>query len=121
MPLSAAATVFSYVYAGFPVLMYDLEGTETLDTATQQAVNECKNTINAIGQVTSGAQAEIIGTARAQYEALSMSGKGYVDNYQVLVDAEAALAAVQAQEQAAAEAAAAEAAAAEAAAQATVQ
>jgi hypothetical protein len=91
LPLSAAATIFSYVKAGFPVLMYDLPGTETLDTATQQAVDNCKNAINAIGIVSTGS-GDLINAARSQYDALSDSGKAYVDNYQVLVDAETAYA-----------------------------
>jgi lipoprotein-anchoring transpeptidase ErfK/SrfK len=91
LPLSAAATIFSYVKAGFPVLMYDLPGTETLDTATQQAVDNCKNAINAIGIVSTNS-GDLINAARSQYDALSDSGKAYVDNYQVLVDAETAYA-----------------------------
>lgn len=88
LPLSAAGQIFSYVSAGFPVLMYDLPGTETVDTLTRQAAEACKNSINAIGSVTMDSGAAI-GAARGAYDALSNSGKSCVDNYQVLTDAEA--------------------------------
>ena len=105
LPLSAAGTIFGYVSAGFPVLLYDLPGTETLDDLTQRAVTDCKNAINAIGPVDAGKGAAI-GTARGMYEALSDSAKPYVDNLQVLIDAENAYAALQVQAQQAVEAAA---------------
>lgn len=91
LPLSAAGTIFSYVQAGFPVLMYDLAGTETVDSLTQQQADACKNAINAIGSVTADSGATI-SAARSAYDALTDSGKASVDNYQVLVDAESAYA-----------------------------
>ena len=91
LPLSAAGTIFSYVQAGFPVLMYDLAGTETVDSLTQQQADACKNAINAIGSVTADSGAAI-SAARSSYDALKDSGKACVDNYQVLVDAENAYA-----------------------------
>lgn len=108
LPLSAAGTIFSYVSAGFPVLMYDLPGTETTDSLTRQAAEDCKNAINAIGSVTLDS-AGAIGAARGAYDALSSSGKACVDNYQVLLDAEATYATLAAQADAAAQAAQAEA------------
>ncbi len=96
LPVSAAGTIFSYVSAGFPVLMYDLPGTETVDTLTRQAADNCKNAINAIGGVTLDSAAAI-GAARGAYDALTESGKACVDNYQVLLDAEASYAAQAAQ------------------------
>lgn len=91
LPLSAAGTIFSYVQAGFPVLMYDLAGTETVDSLTQQQADACKNAINAIGSVTADSGAAI-SAARSAYDALTDSGKACVDNYQVLTDAESAYA-----------------------------
>lgn len=91
LPLSAAGTIFSYVQAGFPVLMYDLAGTETVDSLTQQQADACKNAINAIGSVTADSGAAI-SAVRSSYDALKDSGKACVDNYQVLVDAENAYA-----------------------------
>ncbi len=96
LPLSAAGTIFSYVQAGFPVLMYDLGGTETVDSLTQKQADDCKNAINAIGSVTTDSGAAI-SAARGAYDALTDSGKALVDNYQVLVDAEASYANIWAQ------------------------
>lgn len=103
LPISAAGTIYSYVSAGFPVLMYDLAGTETIDTLTQKAADDCKNAINAICSVTLDSY-NAITSARATYEALTASGKGAVDNYQTLVDAENVYNALVAQSQAAADA-----------------
>ena len=91
LPLSAAGTIFSYVSTGFPVLMYDLPGTETVDTLARQSAENCKNAINAIG-VVDGNSGAAIGAARGAYDALTDSAKSCVDNYQVLLDAEAAYA-----------------------------
>lgn len=91
LPLSAAGTIFSYVSTGFPVLMYDLPGTETVDTLARQSAENCKNAINAIGGV-NGNSGAAIGAARGAYDALTDSAKSCVDNYQVLLDAEAAYA-----------------------------
>ncbi|MDD6194810.1 MAG: peptidoglycan binding domain-containing protein [Lachnospiraceae bacterium] len=99
LPLSAAGTIFSYVSAGFPVLMYDLPGTETVDTLAIQAAENCKNAINAIGAV-DGNSGPVIGAARGAYDALTDSAKSCVDNYQVLLDAEAAYAGIRAAEDA---------------------
>ena len=49
--------------AGFPVLMYDLPGTETVDTLARQSAENCKNAINAIG-VVDGNSGAAIGAAR---------------------------------------------------------
>lgn len=88
LPLSAAGQIFANVSAGFPVLMYDLPGTETVDSLSKQAAEDCKNIINSIGAVSLNSGATI-GAARGAYDALTESGKTCVDNYQVLVDAEA--------------------------------
>lgn len=87
LPLSAAGTIFSYVSTGFPVLLYDMPGTETIDSLTQKSVDECKNAINAIGVVTADSGGAIA-NARGLYNGLKDSGKMAVDNYQALVDAE---------------------------------
>ncbi len=91
LPISAAGTIFSNVSTGFPVLMYYMAGTETVDTLTKQHAQSCMDAINAIGGVTTGS-ADVINAARGAYEALSDSGKGCVTNYQTLVDAEVAYA-----------------------------
>ncbi len=117
LPYSAAKTIFGYVKAGYPVLVYNLPGTEN-SRGSEGGVTTCINAINGIGEVT-GASGEAISTARSIYNALSDDMKAQVTNYDVLCNAEATYASIMAQAQAQADAqAAADAAAAEAAAQA---
>lgn len=108
LPSSAAGTLFSYVSAGFPVLVYELPGTENYKYEEAAAANVI-NAINSIGDVSSGS-GEAIANARALYDSLTETQKPFVSNYDVLVQAEAVYGQIQAQEQAAAEQAAAEAA-----------
>ena len=105
LPYSAAKTIFGYVKAGYPVLVYNLPGTED-SRGAQNGVTTCINAINGIGPVTV-ASGEAISTARNIYNALSDESKAQVANYDVLCNAEAAYAAIMAQAQAEADAAAA--------------
>ncbi|SEJ11260.1 Putative peptidoglycan binding domain-containing protein [Lachnospiraceae bacterium A10] len=110
LPTSAAKTIFSYVSAGFPVLVYELPGTENTKPETDLA-QPVIDAINAIGEVTT-ASGDAITAARAAYEALPADAKPYVTNLGTLEAAEAAFPGVVNQaaiDQAAAEAAAAEA------------
>ncbi|MCR5667954.1 MAG: L,D-transpeptidase/peptidoglycan binding protein [Lachnospiraceae bacterium] len=110
LPTSAAKTIFSYVSAGFPVLVYELPGTENTKPETDLA-QPVIDAINAIGEVTTGS-GDAITAARAAYEALPADAKPYVTNLGTLEAAEAAFPGVVNQaaiDQAAAEAAAAEA------------
>ena len=107
LPSSAAATIFSYVSAGFPVLVYELPGTENYKYEEAAAANVI-NAINQIGDV-SGGSGEVIANARALYDSLTDTQKPFVSNYDVLLQAEAVYGQIQAQEQAAAEQAAKEA------------
>ena len=92
LPLSSAQTVFGYVSKGFPVLVYELPGTERgLSAADQAKVNDVINSINAIGQVTLQSEPAIV-AARAKYEALPAQAKGSVTNYATLQAAETTLA-----------------------------
>ena len=104
LPYSAAKTIFGYVKAGYPVLVYNLPGTED-SRGAQSGVTTCINAINSIGPVT-GASGEAISTARNIYNALSDDMKAQVSNYDVLCGAEAQYAAIMAQAQAEADAAA---------------
>ncbi len=113
LPYSAAKTIYSYVCAGFPVLMYELSGTQTVDTLSKQAAASCETLIDAIGTVTLNSSAAIT-AAETAYDALGDGGKSCVSNYDVLVAARTRyneLVAAAESEAAAAEAAAAEAAA----------
>lgn len=88
LPYSAAQTIFSHVYAGYPVLVYELPGTESAKGIAQDQAYVVTCAIRDIGDVTleSGAA---IASARAQYDALSDTAKGYVTNYDTLTYAEA--------------------------------
>ncbi len=86
MPYSAAQTVYSYVYAGFPVLMYELEGTETIDTLAKKNAAACVSLISEIGTVTKKSEAAIVAAEEA-YAELTDAGKTLVTNYDVLEEA----------------------------------
>lgn len=91
LPYSTAETLFSYVETGFPVLVYELPGTETEKGIFQMQAYGVIDLINEIGPV-DPSRAEAIAVARANYDALSEGAKAYVSNYQVLLDAETVLA-----------------------------
>ncbi len=89
LPPSAAAQIFSLVNAGYPVLVYQLGGTESISQEIE-AGRAVKGLIDSIGEVTPD-KAGVIAEARAQFEALPREAKQVVDNIQVLIDAEAAI------------------------------
>lgn len=120
LPVSAAKTIFDNIGAGYPVLIYELPGTETAKGIAQDAAYEVTKTIDAIGAVTLDS-AGAISAARGQYDALNDEAKGYVKNYDVLAAAEASFSQQQQAQQAAADAAAADAAAKQAAADAAAK
>ena len=95
LPYSAAQTIFNTVSAGYPVFVYELAGTETQKGIDQDAAAAVDAAIAAIGEVTEASGAAIAG-ARAAYDALSDSQKGYVAKYQQLLDSEAAFGAIMA-------------------------
>lgn len=90
LPPSVAAKIYDNIQAGFPVLVYTLEGTESknkTDIANENAANNVINLINGIGAVTLERNDYIRGV-RAEYDKLNSSAKKLVTNYQMLVDAE---------------------------------
>ena len=91
LPLNVAASVFSQVSSGFPVLVYSLGGTEQVDMEIEMAKG-IVTAINNIGPV-DPSKAEMIASVRAQYEALPGAAKQAVTNLNVLEAAEAELAA----------------------------
>ena len=90
MPPSAAATLFSYVSAGFPVLVYELPGTENYKYEEAAAATVI-SAIEQIGTVTEDSE-ELIANARNLYDALTDSQKPFVTNYETLTQAEEAYA-----------------------------
>lgn len=96
LPWSSAKTIFENINTGFPVLVYELPGTETAKGIAQDQAYAVSDLIKAIGEVQLYSEAAIQ-YARAQYDALSDMAKGYVSNYQVLLDSEATLAVLKTQ------------------------
>lgn len=91
LPYSAAQTIFANVSAGFPVLVYELPGTETSKGIAQDQAYAVSKEIRQIGDVTLESEGAIT-SARAHYDALSDTAKAYVTNYAVLEYAEETLA-----------------------------
>ncbi|MCD8330251.1 MAG: hypothetical protein LUC27_06150 [Lachnospiraceae bacterium] len=81
---------------GTAVICYNLEGTESDSTTSQEAeeiTQSCIDAINNIGTVTKKSK-DLIERAREIYNDLSSAERAYVDNYDVLVAAESAYAAL---------------------------
>ncbi len=95
LPYSAAKTIFETVCTGYPVLVYELAGTESEAGLAQLAAYDVIDAISAIGTVSLESESLIV-SARSQYDALSDKAKGYVTNYAVLTAAENALATLKA-------------------------
>lgn len=95
LPASAAQKIFENIEQGDPVLVYKLPGTENPAVVTQEAA-QVVNLINGIGEVTLESE-PAIAAARNQYNMLSEAGQAQVQNYEVLMAAEAQLAALKAQ------------------------
>lgn len=93
LPWSKAKQIYEHVKKGFPVVVYTLEGTESPKGIAQDQGYAMTEAIKGIGAVTLESEAAII-ACRTQYDALSDMAKKYVTNYQVLLDAEAQLAAL---------------------------
>ena len=96
LPYSAAKTIYENISANFPVLVYELAGTESAKGIAQEQAYAVIDLIKAIGPVVLESEAAIQ-LARSKYDALSDTAKGYVTNYQVLIDAENMLAVLKAQ------------------------
>ena len=91
LPLGKAKAIYGYVSQGFPVVVYHLAGTESEKGLAQDLGYEMSQAIKAIGKVSLQSESAIV-ACRTQYDALPELAKKYVTNYQVLLDAEAALA-----------------------------
>ena len=91
LPVSAAKTIFENIEAGYPVLVYELPGTESAKGIAQDAAWAVDDAIKAIGTVTLDSEAAIT-AARAAYDALTEPAKAYVEKLDMLTAAEAALA-----------------------------
>lgn len=99
LPYGVAKTIFENIESGDAVFVYELSGTESGKGQAQDAAAEVMDAINAIGDVTLDS-AGAVEAARAAYDGLNDAAKGYVKNYDTLVNAEAAYAGLVAQQQA---------------------
>lgn len=88
LPYSAAKAIFENIAAGYPVLVYELPGTESAKAVAMDQGAAVVDAISSIGDVTLDSQG-VITSCRAQYDALSEEARSYVTNYDVLAAAEA--------------------------------
>lgn len=95
LPLSAAKTIYETIEQGWPVLVYQLPGTQS-SSVMQSSANKVVTAIHSIGEVTLASEAAIT-TARTMYDALDSNARAYVTNYDVLVNAETLLAQLKAE------------------------
>lgn len=98
LPYSVAETIYNMVEKNYPILVYELPGTENTAAADKDAAGTVISAIDEIGEVTLES-ADAISSARSQYDSLSDTAKSYVSNYQALVDAETYYAQLQEQAQ----------------------
>lgn len=87
LPPEVAKVVFENVEKNYPVLVYELPGTESTQATSQEQADEVSKMIDAIGTVTKDSEAAIK-KARAAYDKLSSNDKLYVKNYDKLKKAE---------------------------------
>lgn len=90
LPWGKAKEIYGYIKKGFPVIVYDLAGTESKKGIAQDKAYDMDRAIKAIGTVTLNSEGAIT-ACRVQYDALNDMAKSYVKNYQILINAEKAL------------------------------
>lgn len=86
LPPSVAKVVFENVSKNYPVLVYELEGTESNAYADQREADVVDKLIMAIGDVTLDSK-DAIEKAQKAYDKLNSNAKSKVKNYQTLVEA----------------------------------
>ena len=98
LPASAAKKIYETIDKGYAVLVYRMPGDNpTVVQQPQADVPSVINAINVIGPVTLESETAIV-NARNMYNSLSDADKAQVTNYDTLTAAEAALAALKAQQ-----------------------
>lgn len=90
LPPSAAKTIFENIDTGYPVLVYELPGTESALGIAQDSAAAVDDAIATIGDVTLDKTA-LVATIRGQYDALTEDAKPFVKQYNLLVNAETIL------------------------------
>lgn len=96
LPAGVAKKLYDSIDAGCAILVYKLPGTESGKSQSQDAAAAVVSAIKSLGDITSGSRGAVA-SARAQYDALNDTGKGFVTNYNVLVAAEQKIAELDAQ------------------------
>lgn len=91
LPYSAAQTIYNTISKGWPVLIYNLEGTESGTEEEKEAAEEVTDAIDGISDTVTLEDEDAITSARELYDALSSTAKDYVTNYDKLTEAEDAL------------------------------
>lgn len=87
LPPSAAKVIFENVSKNYPVLVYELPGTESTAAADQASAAEVVRLIDAIGTVTDKS-GDAIEKAQTEYDKLNSNAKTYVTNYSTLEKAQ---------------------------------
>ena len=87
LPPSAAKVIFENVSKNYPVLVYELPGTESTAAADKDAAGKVVKLIDAIGNVTDKSK-EAISQAQSAYDKLNANAKTYVTNYATLEKAQ---------------------------------
>lgn len=87
LPYSAAQKIYENIEAGYPVVVYELAGTESPLGLAQDAAAELDDAIKLLGTVTLEKEAQIV-ALRSQYDGLSDLAKTYVTRLSVLQAAE---------------------------------
>lgn len=87
LPPNVAKVIFENVSANYPVLVYELPGTESTADADKTSAAGVIKLIDAIGKVTDQSQ-EAIRKAQDAYDKLNENAKTYVTNYATLQKAQ---------------------------------
>ncbi|MGN0341715.1 MAG: L,D-transpeptidase family protein [Roseburia sp.] len=90
LPKSAAEKIYENIEAGYPVLVYELAGTESAVGLAQDAAADVDKAIKNIGTVTLDKEPVIV-DVRSQYDGLTDMAKTYVTQLSVLQAAETEL------------------------------
>ena len=87
LPPEVAKVVFENVKKNYPVLVYELPGTESTDATDKEEAKKVVKLIDALGTITKDSK-EAVQKARNAYDKLTANDKVYVTNYDKLKKAE---------------------------------
>ena len=87
LPPEVAKVVFENIKKNYPVLVYELPGTESADATDKSEAQNVEKLIDALGTVTKDSK-DAVQKARNAYDKLNANDKVYVKNYDKLKKAE---------------------------------